>query len=102
VKRVIDFKDIDYVRTEIMYIRAMSDDDKVRDRLTDLLDFVEEALVDPDKDTRNEIKRDVYKKIKSAQNNEEANAWHEVYKQIDQSYRTDVTERVNVRSHYGR
>jgi len=102
MKRVIDFKDIDYIRTELFYIRAMSDDDKVRDRLHGLLEFVEEALVDSSRDIRNEMKRDVYKKIKEANNKDEADKWYEVYKKIDQHYRTEVTERVNVRSHYGR
>lgn len=101
-KRVIDFKDIDYLRTELMYIRAMLSDEKADSRLTDLIDFVEEAMVDPDRDTRNEIKRDVYQKIKQAKDQDEANAWHKVYKQVDQVYRTDVNERVNVRPHYGR
>jgi len=101
-KRVIDFKDIDYLRTELMYIRAMLSDEKADSRLTDLIDFVEEAMVDPDRDTRNEMKRDVYRKIKQTKDQDEAEAWHKVYKQIDQIYRTDVTERVNVRSHYGR
>jgi len=101
-KRVIDFKDIDYVRTEIMYIRAMSEDEKVRDRLADLLDFVEEALVDLDRDVRNEMKRDVYKKIKGTKDKDEADAWYEVYKQIDAEYPSKTYERINVRSHYGR
>ena len=102
MRRVIDFKDIDYLRTELMYIRAMVSEEKTNNRLTDLIDFVEEAMVDPDRDTRNEMKRDVYRKIKQTKDQDEAEAWHKVYKQIDQIYRTDVTERVNVRSHYGR
>jgi len=102
MKRLVDYKDIDYIRTELMFLRAMVADGVLEERISDLYDFVETALVDTDRDTRNEMKRDVYKKIKAAQNEEEAAAWYEVYKQIDQVYRTDVTERVNVRSHYGR
>jgi len=101
-KRVIDFKDIDYIRTELFYIRAMSDDDKVRDRLHGLLDFVEEALVDHSRDIRNEMKRDVYKKIKEAKDKDEANKWYEAYKQIDIVYPKKTNERISVRSHYGR
>lgn len=102
MKRLVDYKDIDYIRTELMFLRSMAADGALQSRISELYDFVEEALVDADRDTRNEMKREVYKKIKAADNPEEAEAWYEVYKQIDKTYRTDVTERVNVRSHYGR
>jgi hypothetical protein len=102
MKRLVDYKDIDYIRTELMFLRAMVADDVLKNRLSELYDFVDTALVDVDRDTRNVMKRDVYKKIKAADTPEEAEAWYEVYKQIDQVYKTDVTERVNVRPHYGR
>jgi len=69
-----------------MLIRAIVADERVHSRLSDLLEFVEIALLDPDRDTRNELKRSVYRKIKEAKNPDEAKAWHEVYQNIDKAF----------------
>jgi len=86
MKRLIDLEHIDHVITELMLIRAIVADERVHSRLSDLLEFVEIALLDPDRDTRNELKRSVYRKIKEAKNPDEAKAWHEVYQNIDKAF----------------
>jgi len=86
MKRLIDLEHIDHVITELMLIRAMITDERVHNRLSDLLEFVEIALIDPDRNTRNELKRSVYRKIKETKDQEEAAAWHKVYKQIDKAF----------------
>jgi len=86
LKRLIDLEHIDHVITELMLIRAIVADERVHSRLSDLLEFVEIALLDPDRDTRNELKRSVYRKIKEAKNPDEAKAWHEVYQNIDKAF----------------
>jgi len=86
MKRLIDLEHIDHIITEIMLIRAMAADERTSNRLSALLEFVETTLLDPDRDTRNEIKRNIYQKIKQARNQEEAAAWHEVYQNINRAF----------------
>jgi len=86
MKRLVDLEHIDHIITELFYIRAMSDDERVNNRLSELLHFVEEFLLDPDRDIRNEIKRNVYQKIKQAKDQTEAGAWHEVYQNINKAF----------------
>ena len=86
MKRLIDLEHIDHIITEIMLIRAMAADERTSNRLSALLEFVETTLLDPDRDTRNEIKRNVYQKIKQAKDQTEAGAWHEVYQNINKAF----------------
>jgi len=86
VKRLIDIEHIDYIITELMFIRGMVTDGRAHDRLSELLEFVETDLLDPDRDTRNELKRSVYRKMKNAETPEESKAWHEVYQNINKVF----------------
>jgi len=86
MKRLINLEHIDHIITEIMLIRAMVTDERTSNRLSALLEFVEIALLDPDRDIRNEIKRNVYQKIKQAKDQTEAGAWHEVYQNINKAF----------------
>jgi len=86
MKRLIDLEHIDHIITEIMLIRAMAADERTSNRLSALLEFVEIALLDPDRDTRNELKRNVYQKIKQAKDQTEAGAWHELYQNINKVF----------------
>jgi len=86
MKRLIDLEHIDHIITEVMLIRAMITDERINNRLSDLLHYVEEFLLDPDRDTRNEIKRNIYQKIKEAKNPDEAKTWHEVYQNINRVF----------------
>ncbi len=86
MKRLVNLEHIDHIITEIMFIRGMVADERTSNRLSILLEFVETALLDPDRDTRNEIKRNIYQKIKQAKNPDEAKAWHEVYQNINRVF----------------
>jgi len=86
MKRLIDLEHIDHIITEIMLIRAMAADERTSNRLSALLEFVETTLLDPDRNTRNEIKRNIYQKIKQSKNPDEAKAWHEVYQNINRAF----------------
>ena len=85
--RLIKIEHLDHIQLELMQIKAMLEDEKARDRISELMNFIENDLFDPSRENRNEIKRDVFKKMKAAKTSEESAKWYEVYQLIDKTFR---------------
>ncbi len=80
-KKLIEWDHIAYVYDELWELKAQTINNlKIYNRISELLKYIEDNF--EDKENLNEIKRDVYMKIKTAKTAEERQQWYEIYQEL--------------------
>lgn len=81
-KKLVDREHLKHLESELFYIR-LSAPSILQERIGKLIEYVNENIIQPDQDTKNEFKRVIYKRMKDAPTQEESSKWYEIYQSLD-------------------
>ncbi|MBT9145878.1 MAG: hypothetical protein DDT42_01755 [candidate division WS2 bacterium] len=81
-KKLIEWDHIAHVYNELWTLKALTSNTKAYNCVSRLLEYIEDNIVQEEKEHHNEMKRDVYRKIKTAKTTEEQQQWYKVYQEL--------------------
>lgn len=81
-KKLVEREYLNHLATELFFIKLQASG-HLQERIENLMKFIEDNIIQEDLESRNEIKRVVYRKMKEAKTPEENQQWYEYYKSLD-------------------
>lgn len=80
-KKLVEREHILYL-LEQLFTLQMKASGELKTSIGDLENYVRKNILEEDKESLNEVKRAIYKKMKEATSPEESKEWHEYYKKL--------------------
>lgn len=85
MKKLVEREHLQYVSSELYYIKLKAPAE-LSDRIEALLKYIDDHVLQPDQDSRNEFKRVIYRRMKEAGTAEESRQWYDFYKSLDDTF----------------
>lgn len=87
-KQLVECDDLVYLESELFNIKLQAPVN-LQGRIEELINYVNEKIIQTDRNTKNEFKRVIYKRMKEAPTPEESKEWHDFYKRLDETFGND-------------
>lgn len=81
MKKLVEREHLVHLESELFYIKLTAHSD-LQERIDELISYVNENIIQKDKDFINETKRVIYKRMKEAPTEEENKRWYALYNEL--------------------
>jgi len=81
MKKLVEWEDILHIHESLWDMKRIADT-AMYDKLKELTDYIEDNIIQQEREDLNELKRTVYLKMKHAETDEDRQHWYDVYQNL--------------------